>query len=81
MILSGSSFIGLDIEEAEYYLEDRRQKGFTVLQAVVLAEFEGLTVPNAYGECPLLDNDPLRPNEAYFHYVDQVIRISRPERT
>ncbi|MGO8677830.1 MAG: glycoside hydrolase family 140 protein [Limisphaerales bacterium] len=64
------------IEEAEYYLEDRRQKGFTVLQAVVLAEFEGLTVPNAYGECPLLDNDPLRPNEAYFHYVDQVFELA-----
>jgi hypothetical protein len=64
------------VEEAEYYLEDRRQKGFTAVQAVVLAEFEGLTVPNAYGERPLLDNDPLRPSEAYFHYVDQVIELA-----
>lgn len=60
-------------EEAERYLEDRRAKGFTVIQAVILAELDGLRVPNAYGETPLIDNDPSRPNEKYFEHVDWII--------
>ena len=64
------------LEEARFYLEDRRQKGFTVIQAVVLAEFDGLRSPNVYGECPLLGEDPLRPNEGYFRFVDQVIDLA-----
>jgi Protein of unknown function (DUF4038)/Putative collagen-binding domain of a collagenase len=61
-------------EDVELYLEYRRAQGFTVIQAVALAEFDGLDTPNAYGERPLLDNDPTRPNEAYFAQVDWVIR-------
>jgi Protein of unknown function (DUF4038)/Putative collagen-binding domain of a collagenase len=64
------------MEEAKFYFENRRQMGFTVLQAVVLAEFDGLTVPNAYGELPLLDGDPLRPNEAYFRRIDRFIELA-----
>ena len=63
-------------EEAEYYLENRRQKGFTVLQAVILAEFDGIRVPNAYGDLPLIGDDPTRPNENYFRYVDEVITLA-----
>jgi len=55
-------FHRLNREEAELYLENRRQKNFTVIQAVVLAEFDGLNTPNAYGDTPLIDNDPTRPN-------------------
>jgi len=62
-----------DREEAELYLKDRAEKGFTVIQAVVLAELDGLNTPNVYGERPLIDNDPLRPNEAYFQHVDWII--------
>lgn len=61
-------------EEAEEYLENRRAKGFTVIQAVALAELDGVRSGNAYGDRPLHDNDPTRPNEAYFRYVDVVIR-------
>ena len=64
------------IGDARFYLEDRRRKGFTVAMAVALAEFDGLNTPNAYGERPLLDNDPLRPNEAYFRHVDQIIELA-----
>jgi hypothetical protein len=64
------------IEEAEDYLENRRQKGFTLAQAVVLAEFDGLTVPNMYGERPLIDDDPFKPNERYFQYVDKVMELA-----
>lgn len=66
-------FHRLSREEAAVYLEDRRRKGFTVIQAVVLAELDGLDVPNADGERPLVDHDPTRPNEAYFRHVDAVV--------
>ena len=43
-------FHRLDREEADPYLKRRSEQGFTVIQAVVLAEFDGLHAPNAYGE-------------------------------
>ncbi len=67
-------FHRLTREEAERYLELRRAQGFTVIQAVVLAEFDGLTVPNAYGALPLQKNDPRQPNEAYFAHVDWIVK-------
>jgi hypothetical protein len=66
-------FHRLNREEAERYLENRRAKGFTVIQAVVLAELDGLRAPNPYGHTPLIENDPARPNEEYFEHVDWVI--------
>jgi hypothetical protein len=69
-------FHRLNIEEAEIYFENRRQKHFTVIQAVVLAELDGLNVPNAYGERPLIDNNPLSPNERYFEHVDRLVRLA-----
>lgn len=62
-----------DRDEAELYLENRRQKGYNVVQAVALAELDGLRLPNPYGHLPLIDLDPLHPNEAYFEHVDWVI--------
>jgi hypothetical protein len=67
-------FHRLNKEETERYLENRREKGFTVIQAVVLAELDGLNTPNAEGEKPLIDNDPTKINEAYFQHVDWVIK-------
>jgi hypothetical protein len=66
-------FHRLNREEADLYLEDRAKKRFTVIQAVVLAELKGLTDPNSYGDLPLHDNDPTRPNEAYFQHVDYIV--------
>jgi hypothetical protein len=66
-------FHRLDREEAELYLEDRRAKGFNVIQAVVLAELDGLNTPNPYGHTPLVDNDPARPDESYFRHVDYIV--------
>ena len=63
-------------DDAERYLRDRAERRFTVIQAVALAEFDGLGTPNAYGERPLVDNDPTRPNEAYFAHVDWVVRTA-----
>ncbi len=66
-------FHRLTREEADLYLKNRAAKGFTVIQAVVLAELDGLTQPNQYGALPLKGNDPAQPNEAYFQHVDWVI--------
>ena len=67
-------FHRLTREEADMYLKNRAEKGFTVIQAVALAELDGLRVPNAYGELPLEEMDPRRPRDAYFHHVDYIIR-------
>ncbi|SOD91709.1 glycoside hydrolase family 140 protein [Spirosoma fluviale] len=66
-------FHRLNREEADQYLKRRAEQGFTVVQAVALAEFDGLKEPNPYGEVPLVDNDPTKPNEAYFKHVDFII--------
>lgn len=66
-------FHRLSREDADKYLENRRAKGFTVIQAVALAELDGLSVGNAYGHKPLIDNDPNRPVEAYFQHVDYIV--------
>ena len=54
-------FHRLDREEAEKYLKNRADKGFTVIQAVALAELDGLHEPNPYGEIPLENDDPAKP--------------------
>ncbi|MBN1561694.1 DUF4038 domain-containing protein, partial [candidate division KSB1 bacterium] len=59
--------------EASLYLENRSAKGFTVIQAVLLAELDGLNEPSSNGERPLLNNDPATPNDKYFTHVDYVV--------
>lgn len=79
-------FHKLNREEADLYLKNRAEKGFNVIQAVALAELEGLTKENAYGRKPLLQNttgeyDPTRPDTAagangegsYWDHVDYII--------
>jgi hypothetical protein len=63
----------LNREEVDQYLRNRAEKGFTVIQAVVLAELGGLEAPNAYGHRPITGKDPTRPNEPYFEHVDYVV--------
>lgn len=66
-------FHKLNREEADRYLKRRSEQGFTVVQAVALAELDGLRVPNPYGEVPLQDMDPAKPNDKYFSHVDYII--------
>jgi hypothetical protein len=66
-------FHRLNREEAVRYLEDRARKGFTVIQAVALAELDGTSVANPYGALPLVNNDPSKPNDAYFTHVDFIV--------
>ncbi|CAD5279516.1 MULTISPECIES: glycoside hydrolase family 140 protein [unclassified Imperialibacter] len=67
-------FHRLDRNEVDYYLRNRASKGFTAIQAVILSEINGLTVPNAEGNLPLVDFDPSQPNEKYFELVDHVVK-------
>lgn len=69
-------FHRLKLEEIETYLENRKQKGFNVVQAVILPEMDGLRVPNRYGDVPLIDMDPTKPNEKYFQFVDTVVKLA-----
>ena len=69
-------FHRLGREEAKVYLADRAAKGFTVIQAVALAELDGLHTPNVYADCPLNNDDPEQPNEPYWQYVDEVIDMA-----
>ena len=66
-------FHRLNREEADTYLKKRSEQGFTVIQAVVLAEMDGLHTPNANGDTPLINDDPAQPNEKYFQHVDYII--------
>lgn len=70
-------FHRLTKEEISQYLQNRKDKGFNVIQAVVLAEMDGLNVPNRYGHIPLNGLNPEQPNEAYFKLVDWVIEQAR----
>lgn len=69
-------FHRLKLEEIQQYLDNRAAKGFTVIQAVVLAEMDGLRKGNQYGEVPFIDGDPGKPNEKYFRLVDTVIKMA-----
>ena len=69
-------FHRLKKEEISSYLENRRKKGFNVIQAVILAEFNGLKRPNQYGEVPLIDLDPAKPNEKYFELIDYTVQLA-----
>ncbi|HBH25405.1 MAG TPA: hypothetical protein DDY13_18560 [Cytophagales bacterium] len=69
-------FHKLDREEARHYLETRKEQGFTVIQAVILAENDGLRTPNSYGDVPFHDLDPTKPNEAYFKHVDYIVSLA-----
>ena len=67
-------------DEVDRYLDNRAKKGYNVIQAVALAEVEGVDIPNVYGHKPLIDRDPARPatkegdNNDYWDHVDYVVR-------
>ena len=72
-------FHRLDRRDAERYLRKRASQGFTVIQAVAIAEFDGHTMPNAHGHLPLTDLDPTRPavkegpDNDYWDHVDYIV--------
>jgi hypothetical protein len=70
-------FLRLDRDEAERYLENRRQKGFTVIQAVAL---HNRNDQNQYGAA-LIEGDLTRPNVApgkygYWEHIDWIVDLA-----
>ncbi|MDX2153185.1 MAG: glycoside hydrolase family 140 protein [Bryobacteraceae bacterium] len=75
----------LDRKQAVEYLTKKASQGYTAVQAVALAELEGVDDPNPYGDLPLIDRDPTKPavtpgaNPAdakaydYWDHVDYII--------
>jgi hypothetical protein len=72
-------FHRLTREEIKRYFQNRAKKGFTVIQAVILAELDGLDTPNRYGITPLLNNNPQTPNEAWFVWIDEVVSMAHEQ--
>lgn len=74
-------FHRLRADELETYFSTRAAQGFTVSQCVALAEFEGLTVPNAHGRLPFHFTDglpdPTKPDlggeYSYWDHVDRAL--------
>lgn len=78
-------FHRMNREEVEQFLETRRKQGFNIIQAVALAEFNGLRQPNRYGDWPLNNEDPTQLNTTpgndpknayeydYWDHVDYII--------
>ena len=69
-------FHRLTVEESKIYLTDRAMKGFTVIQAVCLAEHGGLSSPNAEGEMAFTDTAFTVPNDRYFDHILRVVDMA-----
>lgn len=78
-------FHRLSGEDAEHYLRTRSEQGFTVVQAVLLAELDGVKTPNVGGRLPLLTGgdglpDPARPDlegpDSYWDHVDALLDLA-----
>jgi hypothetical protein len=78
-------FSKLDRKEAEQYLENRRRKGFNVIQVMVL---HGLAITNAYGDSALINKNVAHPKVTtgnsfnddkqydYWDHVDFIIDLA-----
>ena len=69
-------FHRLKLEEIEFYLDARKAQGFNVIQAVLISEIDGLRTPNVYGQVPLNEMNPEKPNPEYFDFVEKVLRLA-----
>ena len=61
-------------EEVSLYMENRKAKGFTVIQTVILPELDSPDGKLAIGVSPLADRDSVRLNPAYLEHIDWVLQ-------
>jgi len=69
-------FHRLGKQEAITYFDTRKAQGFNVVQAVVLAELDGINTPNANGDLPFTDLAKWKYNEAYFQHIDLILDLA-----
>lgn len=70
-------FHKLSFDEAKFFIDNRARKGFNVIQAVAVAELDGLHTPTkATNELPFSNLDTLEVNDSYFDYVRKVIEYA-----
>jgi hypothetical protein len=73
-------FHRLNRDEAIQLFENRAALKFNVLQSVAIAELDGHTDPNAYGDLPFIDLDVTKPavkegpQNDYWDHVDFIVR-------
>lgn len=60
-------------DDVEYYMQTRKNQGFTVLQIVALDPERDEDIRNPAGEKALINNDLSSPNENYFSYLDWIL--------
>ena len=67
-------FSRLTFEEIKKYLDNRVSKGFNVIHATVLGDFN-INNATRSGYTALRNGDPLAPDESYFKFVDSVVAL------
>jgi len=72
-------FGALTEEEAELYLENRRQKGFNLIQCIIAYWSRGTLHASPDGHKPWIDDNPATPNEAYFQRIDRILGVAREQ--
>jgi hypothetical protein len=75
-------FHRLSRKEIADFLSIRHQQGFNIIQAVALAELDGIRVPNREGHFPLIDEDPSKPDlraGGYWDLVDFAFDVAEKE--
>jgi hypothetical protein len=58
--------------DAAFYLKNRADKGFTVIQVTVLS-WDSFNHPDSKGYFPFINRDPTKPDERFFQDADAVI--------
>jgi hypothetical protein len=62
-------------EDADYYLDDRRKKGFSVILVSLIEHKFCINAPSdIYGELPFNGRAFSTPNEKYFEHADYIIK-------
>lgn len=66
------------ISDVHAFLSDRKQKGFTALQMCTISHLHigDNGMQNRSGNDAFLDTDPMKPNPAFYRYVDSVISFA-----
>lgn len=72
-----SMIAGLRLDEAEFYLDTRKQQGFnTILTSLIEHEFAPNAPANMYGDPPFSDAAFEQPNDAYFDRAEAFIEAA-----